>query len=212
MNSTSRLDDGVVTGIDRGDGQGAQAAQAKMLSVMTAPPSSPPMVKPAMVTTGIRVLLSAWRRTTETFAGALGAGGADVIAGEHVQHVGAHQPPQPGGRAGAQRQRRQDQAARRKVADHRQPAQGHGKQQHEHQAKPEGGHGGAEDRQHPQQVIHPRILPVGGDHADEQAQQHDVDKRGAGQRQRDRQRHPQPLGDELVGDAGAAQVALGQVD
>ena len=81
---------------------------ANTVSVMTAPPSSVPMMRPNRVTVEISALRSTWRTSTIRGAQALGAGEVDILGAEHLDDRGAQVAHQHGGEAQRQRQRRQE--------------------------------------------------------------------------------------------------------
>ena len=65
---------------------------AKMVSVMTEPPSSVPSSIPTMVTIGIEAFLSACFHDHRRLAHALRARRADVVLAEHLEHPRAGEP------------------------------------------------------------------------------------------------------------------------
>ena len=75
------------------------------------------------------------------FTDALGAGGAEVVLPDHVQHRGAGDAGQAAGLTGAQRNGRQDQMDDAAAAAGGEPAQLMGEEQDQQQAQPEARHG-----------------------------------------------------------------------
>ena len=61
----------------------------KTISVTTAPPMRMAVVMPITVTTGTSALRKAWHVGHHPRGEALGAGGADVVLLQHLEHAGA---------------------------------------------------------------------------------------------------------------------------
>ncbi len=59
---------------------------ANTLSVTTAPPISSAMPMPITVTIGTAAFFSAWMNRMRALRQALGAGGADVVLLQHLEH------------------------------------------------------------------------------------------------------------------------------
>ncbi len=84
----------------------------KICSVMTRPPNSAPMSSAITVTSGISALRSPCLSTTRCDGHALGAGGADVVGRQRVEHRRALVPAPRGDDLHRQRQHRQHKVAR----------------------------------------------------------------------------------------------------
>ena len=79
------------------------------VSVMIAKAISAPTCSPMMVITGTSVLLQRMAEMDGAVRQAAGAGEADVVGAQHLQHLGAHEPRHQGHLEQAERDRRQDQ-------------------------------------------------------------------------------------------------------
>ena len=84
-----------------------------------------PMSMPIMAMIGRMALGSAWTSSDARAGQALGAGGADVVLAQHVDHRRAHHARIPAAAEDAERQRRQDEMREGAVAADREPAELH---------------------------------------------------------------------------------------
>ena len=132
------------------------------VSVMIANAMTEPNCSPATVMTGTSVFFSAWPKWTARVGQAAGAGEADVVGAQHLQHLGAHQPHDQRHLEQAERDRRHDQrlqAGDREqagrppadpddvaAAERRQPAQRHREQVDQQDADQEGRQRDADQR------------------------------------------------------------------
>ena len=92
-----------------------------MVSVRMAPVNSTPTCSPITVTTGISALRNAWIAITRKRRQPLGAGGADVILAQHLQHGRPRHAGDDGERHGAEHDRRQDEMRQRRAKAPRSP-------------------------------------------------------------------------------------------
>ena len=103
------------------------------VSVTTAPPISSAAVRPTTVSIGISAFLQRVPHDDPQLAQALGAGGADVIVAQHVEHAGAGEAQISAELTMPEHDRRQHQmahaveepGARPAVAGDREPAETH---------------------------------------------------------------------------------------
>ncbi len=96
---------------------------------------------------------SAWRRMTRRPDRTLGAGGADVVLIEHVDHGRAHHARIPAGAEQAERHGRQHDMGECAVAAHREPAERGGEDIEQQQRHDELGRGHADESRHHHQPI-----------------------------------------------------------
>ncbi len=129
--------------------------QPKTLSTTTTPPMNTPMSRPIMLMIGGAALRRAWRTTTREADKPLGAGGADIIAGQHVQQAGANHPRVPARAAQTEGQGRQKQVRQAAVAAQRKQIQPVGQQVHQAQAQPELRRGSAQKGEAHHQSVGP---------------------------------------------------------
>ena len=111
--------------------------QPKTLSTTTTPRMKMPMSMPIMAMIGRMALGSAWPSSTRRRRQPLGAGGADIVLAQHVDHRGAHHARIPAGAEDAEGERRQDQMGEGAVAADREPAELHGEDVEQQEADDE---------------------------------------------------------------------------
>ena len=120
-------------------------------------------------------------------AQALGAGGADVVLAEHLEHVAARQPDEHRAGDRGKRHGRQDEmagdvadAAVAEEVDHaadRQPGEAHAEPEDEEDAEPEGRRRDADEHGDGDQLVLPAVLADRGDDAEEDAEDARQDER-----------------------------------
>ena len=85
--------------------------QPNTFSTTTTPDMKMPMSRPIMAMIGRTALRKPWTRMTPPFGHALGAGGADIVLAQHLDHRGAHHARIPAAAGQPERHGRQDQVA-----------------------------------------------------------------------------------------------------
>ncbi len=111
--------------------------QAKIVSVMIVPVRTAPNCRPMIVTTGIRLLRSAWRTTVAGPREAARARGDNVQLAQLVDEARARHARQNRRERRAERDRRQHQVAPRPGAADGQPAERDAEQHREQRTQPE---------------------------------------------------------------------------
>ena len=104
-------------------------------------------------------------RHDQALAEALGAGGADVLLAQNLQHGRAGHAGDERDREGGQRERGEDQAHAPLGAGRGQPVQVDGEDDDQHEAEPVGRHGDAEQRRQGEHVVEAGVGPRGGEGA-----------------------------------------------
>ena len=123
----------------------ATPGQAKIVSVITAPPRSIPNWKPRMVTTGIRAFRRACRKSTVRSPQALGPRGADVILGKDLDHPRPGQAHENGEQGDRDPRRGEDDVLEAPGPGGRQQPQFYREDDDQHDVQPEQGHGLPQD-------------------------------------------------------------------
>ncbi len=147
------------------------------------------------------------------FADALGASGADEVGAHHLDHRGAHQARDDGDLRQGQRDDRQEQVVEVHPSEIEaaggEPFQVDAEQHGEQRTGHERGDGDADHGDAHHRVVGKRVLPDGGEHAEQDAEEHGDGDREQTDGQRDGQALAQQLADVLVVENhGGAEVAL----
>ena len=181
--------------------------QANTVSTITAPASRLAISSAEMVMIGVAALRRMWRLMTRRKQQALGLRGRDVVAAELLEHGGARDARE--GRHGerAERDRRQDHGAYAVDAGGRHHAKGHGEQQDQQDAAPEGRHALPDQHERHQEALEPRAAPHRHQDADRQPDADRDDQRAA----REIERVGQPRRDD-VGDRDALHQRLAEIE
>ncbi len=141
-----------------------------------------------------------------------------VVLGEGREHRGARVAHEDGGDAGAEHEGRQDRGGdalpkilpQRHVARGRQPAEGDGEEQYQHDPEPEIRRGDAEQRDAVDRPIRRAVAPHGREHAAGHADNHADGEAHHGELRGHRQLLEDEVGDRHLDAPGEAEIAVQQ--